>query len=776
MDQILFIITVLASAAATDICTSRASLVQIEEFYLQQSFSSEVELDLSNYLEELQSIEVNAEQFASIAVKYDTEKELDELEPSALFPLTPDINIFAINSTHGDYMTDCEKLKSKILEFSPTLAPKIVEILKTLQLPNTAIKTFNDRQSTLTNLDGDLYPTDPKPSSTQIRKMQDYYALYTAEGTMTYPAEDLVQASKLTGFCMKPNNIWDHKGPLRHKWLSTLRRIMPSLSTAKSWKSIFSTVLSQLPVQASLYKKMTDKLVLNTPLPLTRIKHFLSKFNTDLKWESSLTSDLPHFLQYLSDFADIIKTFKRKTVPTPAPESSPPTPAPLSPLISIAAIDKERLQRFINLDPEKINITGPIDAIPLFQHEETGKITAKTVFHQYGESDLVRIYYVKPIIYQNLITTITHVVGTHRNFLASMVPPTPFGCSTNEVTEHNIKVCKGYSTPGLSILSPQDSVECGNSLASDDSEADFARCPTRSAPKFPTAHRARCLNSSAVISSSVPLSIRIYCDNLSTRPIKIDKFPAYLNTECEIKIIEKGGELILLPQETSKFLQERNLAIIAVTGPPAAPTSATPSPSPRPSAVRSVTPPNTPTESSISSSDYNNENENDESDDSDWISIAFFSICGLIVISAITVICYLCSRLECCNTVMKKCPACCSSSCNDEPSKNCCCWCRSAEKASGDADLEMIERITVKPYFTGSDKEAIDQQEVKQLLMDQPSNRPVPASAPLDEDSYNDPEYIKVQRELTKSRSRSINALPESRQTLNNQLTATSKF
>ena len=67
------------------------------------------------------------------------------------------------------------------------------------------------------------------------------------------------------------------------------------------------------------------------------------------------------------------------------------------------------------MDPTKINITGPINAIPLFKHEESGKITAKTVFHQYGESDLVRIFHVKPVIYQNSVTTITHVIGTHRS-------------------------------------------------------------------------------------------------------------------------------------------------------------------------------------------------------------------------------------------------------------------------------------------------------------------------------------------------------------------------
>ena len=296
---------------------------KLTSFILNDHFQVRSRSIFQNYIEEFQSIEVNAEKFASIAVKYDTEKELDELEPSALYPLTPDVNIFAINSTHLDYMKDCEKLKAKILEFSPQQAPTIITILKALQMPNTALKTFNDRQNTLTNFEGDLNLTDPKPASTQIQKMQDFYALFTVEGTMTSPAEELTQATKIAGFCMKANNMWDRRGHLRQKWLTTLRKILPSLSTAKSWGSIFTSVINKLPAQASLFKKMTDKLVLNTPLPLTRIRTILDKFNTNLKWESSLTSDLPLFLQYLSDFNDMVNSFKKKSPPVSNSEDPP---------------------------------------------------------------------------------------------------------------------------------------------------------------------------------------------------------------------------------------------------------------------------------------------------------------------------------------------------------------------------------------------------------------------------------------------------------------------
>ena len=145
MSQLLLIISILTSAVATDVCTSRASLIKIDEFFIKQSFSAEVEIDLSNYNEEFQSISVDAEKFATIAIGYDSEKELNELEPSKLIPLNPDTNLVKITSTHKDYMSDCLKINAKILEIPPSTVPAVQQILKILELPNVAIKTFNDR-------------------------------------------------------------------------------------------------------------------------------------------------------------------------------------------------------------------------------------------------------------------------------------------------------------------------------------------------------------------------------------------------------------------------------------------------------------------------------------------------------------------------------------------------------------------------------------------------------------------------------------------------------
>ena len=215
------------------------------------------------------------------------------------------------------------------------------------------------------------------------------------------------------------------------------------------------------------------------------------------------------------------------------------------------------------------------------------------------------------------------------------------------------------------------------------------------------------------------------------------------------KLLDKGAELILLQQDATKFLQERNLAIVTVTYPPAITTTTIASPTA--TSIQSVirTPASAGPTSAGSTSNINN-------DDDDCTLIAFCSICGLLVISALITICHLCSRLECCKTVLNKChPTCCSSSCkNTKHIRNCCCWGQSASKTlSGDKGIEMIEQIRVKPYFTIDDKDTQDRQEIRQLL-DQTttsfSHQPNPRSAPLEEGVYRDPEHLRIHQDLSK--------------------------
>lgn len=758
----LTVISILVGSVLTnadDLCTSRAALVKIDEFYIKQPYSAEIELDLKNYIEEFHSIADDAEKFTSIASKYDTEKELDDLEPSALIPFSENFNLIQINTTQGSYLTDCDQKGASVLDFDPSDIGKIKQILTDLEIENTPMKTYVDKQQ-ITNSKGIIFKQNAKLTTDEARKIFEYFVKFNKDGTFSYPSSTTTLADTLQAFCLKPNNQWDLKGPNRQKWLTIINKILPTISKAKQWYTIFNNFIQILPNQESIYKKMKDKLLLNTPVPLTRITRFLKQFNSELKWESSLPSDFNAFQQYFQDFRSISKLFKQQSVPSTSTTTTSPVPVLTfpKPLMALAALDKDRLQRFINIENTKVNITGEIETTPLFKHEDDGKITARASFQQYGESDLIKIYNVKPLVFNNRITTVTHVVATYKNYLATMSTPSPFACEKEE-NDSSIKVCKGYSTPGIAILSPEDSIDCGNSLATDEAITDFTKCPSMPAPSFPMAHRVNCLNSSAIISSNKQLLVRVYCDNMSKRPFKLTTFPSLLNTDCEIRSVESRVESILLPQLVTKFSQERSLDLEIVTLPTLLSTSISPS---REIATTISTPIETTTQINQISR---------WTDLPTWvIPTTATTFIALFFTISIIVYCQCCKNSKCASVSKMSTDSCCSQKSVGRPSRNCCCWCKSSDDPATSVDvLELAEKVVLKyPNFSEKDK-----QDLKQILtgLKTPAyGSPTPvqiANAPLEEE-FNEPEQILIQKELSKS----FSTIPGSRNLANNQIAA----
>lgn len=753
MIKILLIVIsiLLGETIAGDVCTSRASLIKIDEFYLKQPYVHEIELDLSNYVEEFQSIAVDAEKFSSIAIKYDSDKELDELETLPLIPFTPEYNLVSIDSTHQKYMEDCDKLQAKILEIRPTNLNKMVSILKTLNIDNTPIKSFIDRMKVLTNAQGDLLRTAVTPSTAEVSKMLNYYVSLNQEGNLNYPEEALTETSPVKAFCMKSNNQWDLKGSNRQKWLTTIQKILPSLSQAKAWGEIFRAVISNLPLQKSAHKQLADKLLLNTPLPLTRIRKFLNNFNIASNWESSIPFDFSKFTGFIDDFRSVVKLFKHKDIPAVTTTIRPQLPRP-APLLSLSPIDLDRLRNFINLGVSKINITGPIDAVPLFKHDNAKTITAVATFQQFSETDLIRIYHVKPLIYKNAITTIPYVISTFKNHLALVNTPVPFGCTTEDQNSQEVKICQGYTTPGHQVLTPEQSLDCGNSLAIQEMDEGFATCPIRPAPSTPLAHRAQCHNNTLAISSTKPLLVRIYCDSISRRPLKLENFPVYLDTDCEIRLIEGHVESILLPQLTTKFSQDRSLDIIPVTLFPIVVTTKAPAPK---IVIQNTTiaPQTTIFNPTLLQAP--------------WISPVVASVVTSLLFAGGLVLVCLCSRLGYCKTAWKMCKGCkCKSkskskSTSKRPSKSCCCWCcgRAKSKSSGD-DLELQDKMIIKnPHYDPNTQNPHSIQETTPFVQGRinaypPETAQQQPSAPQvhdDRDFFQNPDQITLQREISKS-------------------------
>jgi hypothetical protein len=556
-----------------DICTNQASLVLFDEFYLSQSFESEIKLNFSNYISELNKISEDVVPFENNALKYDTESELDELEPKPLIPYTVDTNLIHIKSTHLDFMRSCAALDAKVLDINPYNIDAINKIMRKLNIDKVPFRTFYDRGAQISSVSGFAFKNAPEPTQTQQLLLKYLLPIYTLTGSspIVYPTNDTVtDVTKIDGFCMKSNNIWDHKGPARNKWLTLISKIISNISLMKSWKDSFSTLFSDLPVIDQLYAKQSDKLTPNTPLALSGISNFLSKFKSNSNWEASTPSDFPDFQNFVKNFKALSKIFlKMPSFRTRSSLFANISEPKISELVA-APFDTEVFQRFLDLHPDKVNITGPVSIKPIYKiRGQEGIIGVQARFKIYDSNDKIKIYQVKPLVFHGFVTTVTHVVVTSKNKLAITRTPTPFGCQTQEENaqkEENIKICKGYTTPGLEILSAIDSDICGVALSSREGEIDFAKCPQVKAPSTPLAYRVACENRTVVISSNKPLKIRVFCDGFSgTATTLLESFPVYLHTNCEIRQVERNGfEPVLLPQLHSDFLMQQPVADIEI--------------------------------------------------------------------------------------------------------------------------------------------------------------------------------------------------------------------
>ena len=565
------------STLQQDICTDQAALVLYDEFYLTQDFESEIKLNFNNYFTELNKISRDIVPFEKNALKYDTEAELDELEPAPLIPYTHDTNLIQIKSLNKDFMASCATRDAKVLDIDPLNTEAIKEIMAQLNISTVPFRTFDDRGAQISALSGTIFKNAPVPNSDNKLLLRFFFPTFTSEtGTINYPTnESILSTTPVDGFCMKPNNIWDRKGPSRNKWLTLINKVISNISQVKSWKDSFSTLFSTLPTIDQLYAKVTDKLVPNTPLPLAGISNFISKFKSNSNWESSTPSAFTEFQSFLKNFKALSKVFMK--IPSlvnrklQLSDVSNITETRITELVA-APFDNERIQRFLDLHPDKVNITGPVSIKPIYKirGQDAGVIGAIAKFKIYDSNDKIKIYQVKPLVYQGFVTTATHVVITSKYKLALTQTPTPFGCQNEEEAdkkEEKIRICRGYTTPGLETLSPIDSNICGVALSTLKGEVHFSKCPKIRAPSTPLAYRVSCDNKTVVISSMESLKIRVFCDGSSGTDITLlESFPVYLKTNCEIKQIKEGGfEPVLLPQLHSDFLLQQPAASIEIS-------------------------------------------------------------------------------------------------------------------------------------------------------------------------------------------------------------------
>ena len=553
-----------------DVCNSKAVLVKTDEFFLTQPYVKEINVNFDDFNSALTQLDKEALKFKTIAQTYDTMEELNAAEPYPLIPYTSEYNLVKIKSTPASVTSDCAKASARVLELEPEMRPRIQEILKANDMNSTPFYGIFSKNNLL-SIKGTYFEPAPRTSAATTLDNQRYPAL-TKENVIEYPftttttttttttpapgapASPVPVETKIDGLCMRKNNFWD-LSKNRNSWLSLITKIIKTLPHLTEWRDIFSNFANKAKAIPSHSREIESKVPYKLSLPSSfrNVLKFMTNYADTTQWEQSKASDIDNFTGYMENFKSLIKFFKLNIKKKAIDNTTEISQAEL-PMVEV---DQTRMQKYLEMDPAKFSIAGPISLTSLSKEAGT-PITVKTEANMkiIDMQDLITIYAVRPLIYNQQITTVKYVVKTHRSTFALHNKPQLQECLDTQINNIDFKTCKGFITSGTEEIQPQFSLSCGNAIFTDKEATDFLKCPLVRAPSEPLAYRTNCNDYSAVISSSVPLRARVYCDTFLKNTLDLLNFPAYLNTDCEIKVLDGEAERVLLPQLHSDFLQD----------------------------------------------------------------------------------------------------------------------------------------------------------------------------------------------------------------------------
>ena len=578
------ILWLLALVNAEDVCTSRAVLKQTDEFYLSQIYSKTIDASLENYKQILAEIESQINNFKTNAVKYDSLIDLDQLEPLPLIPYTEQNNLVKVTGLASDFITACHKHGTSPIDLTPATAKRLQQALIDQGLDSTPFLAYSVKNH-LASQHGFILKQLPLDQD-----MKNKYNMFTKEGeivtpvlaTTVAPTTDSSSGSRasttatpaveknITGLCMKPNNFWD-SGLNRDSWIPMIAKIIKSLPSLVEWGESISNFLRKPVVRTDPVRK-EDRQIFKFSLPsgLNSILKFLKKYSSAAAWESSTASDVNDFKNYIDNYSSFSKMFRAatKTIHRNSTEIS-------QAVFPSFSTDNNKLLRFLEIDSNKHKITGNIHMVSTLKNPDEQTVTINIRFKLVDLQDKIIIFTIRPLIFRQSITASKFLLQSHRKNLALLEEPRPTGCNQENFNNEEIKVCQGYVTPGLELQQPQTALACGSSLLLETEAEDFSKCMLISPPSEPLAYRTDCKDYSLVISSTVPLKIRVYCDTFLRDTIDLTRFPAYLDTSCEVKILNGDVERILVPQLHSDFIQDSK-SLVPVLLPPTLPSAGAP--------------------------------------------------------------------------------------------------------------------------------------------------------------------------------------------------------
>ena len=563
----------------TDICGRYAILSKTDEFFISQPFTQKIAIDLADYVQVFNSIKPEIIKFEEIANNYSKIEYLKETERYPLIPFTAEKNLIQITGVHSELPELCKQKGAHLLTYEPDEKNRLIEIMKK---ENMALTPFFGMPVSHSLFSPKFNVLDSPPSAKAkfTNVGQTYFPyLSAADGVVKYAEQTLNFSDK--ALCSKPNNYWDRIAN-RKFFIKTLKSI---LSTIPTIKRITDQVLDLSSILSNLTHSnaqiVTDKYSLTAPNYITKILTFMQNFNSIGNWENSKPEEIAKFLEYKTNFKQMVNTFKSPNAKSNVISNFIQD---RNTTIDFAYSDHFRLLTYLGLDPEHFGITGPVRVKPLqsikvqqqSQEETSTSIFAEISLKIYNRQDIAIFYDVKPLIFNEKITTINHVIKLARHAQASTSKPSATICTTE--TDEKIKICEGFQTAGIEEPHPSTLLSCGRALLSMNETIDIDTCPSTDAPLEPLAYRAECVpgTKSAILSSIRPLKVKVACDTIDIYSSLFDHFPVVIETECAVNEVGNDTYKTLLPQIQLDFYQNQKVGEISTYRPPVATTTPIP--------------------------------------------------------------------------------------------------------------------------------------------------------------------------------------------------------
>ena len=570
MFALIFILACLVPVAKPDLCGKYSVLTEIDHFYISQPFSQQISIDFKNYIDIFSTLGNQMERFKLIANNYSSIELLNAKEPKSLIPFTPSKNIIKVTSAASELPIECEKVNAQVLNFEPNEKSEILKILQQENIDKAQIFSLPVQKS-LYSPNFQILNSPARPEVQFKNISTGLFPFITKAGPIQYAeSNNFTMGAVEIGLCSKPNNYWD-RDAYKPNFVRTLKSIINSLGKLKTLKdsvlklpNFFKSLSTpQAPVRALDYK-------LSHPPQISKIITFFQKFNNVENWENSIPTDFSYFSDFKNTFKEIVKHFRMK----PSVNTNIFSNFIFkNQTLTLPQVDNEQMLNYLGLDPERFGLCGPVHFNPLLvvptpsssPSTDPSEIIANINTRIFDRTDLATTFIVKPIIFNNTITTVKYVTQALRHAQASIEEPTPFKCTTQE----GEKICEGYQTPGTEDQHQFDLLICGRALAQTNESIDIEKCPTTTAPLNVLAYRAECVPgvSTVVLSSVDPVRVSTVCDTHHQATNIFNTFPAFIETECEIKINVNTTDKTLLPQLQHDFFQNQAIGRVVTMRP-----------------------------------------------------------------------------------------------------------------------------------------------------------------------------------------------------------------